>query len=157
MSVLVTLLLVACGSAPPAKQAVAAPAAPWVDGVKGWYCGSDAAASPEGAAAEGAPATRDVVVKLAPTSDSFTGLYVVQEAGRPTIGTLTRFSPTGDRAATLRSENDLEQQGDAKLSFGADYQTLTIEWSVGRFATPTTTTLSAVADPSACAAGKLLR
>ena len=145
LTVLSVLLLGGCGGSSPAAPV----AEGWRRGVQTWYCGSEPS--------EGATATRDIVVKLTPTTEAMSGKYALRDNNRTYIGTFDRYAETGERMVTFASANSQNQNGEAKLRFSEDFKTLTIAWDAGKRSKPGESVLTAVENPSGCAAGTLLK
>jgi hypothetical protein len=143
--------LLACGGGTPAP-----PDTTWVRSVKPWYCGSEQVEAKETASGARAARSRDMAMKVAPGQDSLTAVYALENAGERYIGHLTRFEPTGPRAATLAWENDRKQKGKAQLTFSEDFQSLTVAWQVGDEPSSGASTLTA-SDPAACPGAARIR
>jgi hypothetical protein len=125
----------------------------WVEDVPEWYCGTESVAGTEARDAR----SRDMAVRWRREVDGgLAGRYALQNRGETYIGTLSAFAPGEPRTATMSWENDHSQRGAARMTFSADYQTLTIRWQVGAESDSGGSTLKA-SSADACPTAALLR
>ncbi len=139
------------------------PTTSWLSGLKPWYCGAEALPPKVGKDGAATPQVRDVALKIVPGSESFTAIYAAANGNDKSVGSLTRFTGTGERTATMRWENDQKQKGQALLAFSPDLSTVTVTWTAevtppgSSPVPPAPTTLTAAPGPAACVAGGMIR
>lgn len=160
--VLACVLAMGCGLGSEPKP-VPEPTIAWLSGLQPWYCGAEALPPKVAKDGTSTPQVRDIAIKMVPGRDSFTAIFAAVNGNDKSIGSLTRFTVTGERTATLHFENDRKQKGEAALAFSPDFSTLTVTWTASVTppgtspVPPAPTTLAAAPGPAACAAGGMLR